>query len=125
MGQLTPGSSVSKARSRTPDCKTWTRFILRLIFTDNDFFFHDISKSNTYGCSSFRKMTVNDALYSAKSICPVPQLSWANREKFWEVMCRKDELSLKTRNADLFEYQQFLRPRMRVILLDWISEVSH
>lgn len=27
MGQLTPGSSVSKARSRTPDCQTWTRYV--------------------------------------------------------------------------------------------------
>ncbi|XP_065216852.1 G1/S-specific cyclin-E isoform X2 [Planococcus citri] len=97
MGQLTPGSSVSKIRSRTPDCPTWT---------------------------SFRKMTICNALCPDESTCPVPQLSWANREKFWEVMCRKDELSLKTRNADLFDYQQFLRPRMRVILLDWISEVA-
>lgn len=30
MGQLTPGSSVSKARSRTPDCPTWTRLVFRI-----------------------------------------------------------------------------------------------
>lgn len=31
MGQLTPGSSVGKARSRTPDCQTWTRYVSLLI----------------------------------------------------------------------------------------------
>ena len=70
-------------------------------------------------------MTICNALYASESNCPVPELSWADREEFWEAMCRKDELSLKSRNADLFDYQQYLRPRMRVILLDWISEVRY
>ncbi len=68
-------------------------------------------------------MSTGSELYALESTCPVPQLPWARREEFWEVMCRKDELSLKTRDPELFNFQQHLRPRMRVILLDWISEV--
>ncbi|XKL59878.1 hypothetical protein PGB90_000894 [Kerria lacca] len=98
MGQLTPSSSVNKFQFRNLECSTWTSF---------------------RNCS-----TGASELYASDYVCPIPQLSWTCRKQFWCGMCNRDEESAKRRNPELFLYQLYLRPRMRVILLDWISEVA-
>lgn len=53
---------------------------------------------------------------------PLPCFDWADTTEVWEHMVKKDE-SYK-RNPCLMERHPSLQPRMRSILLDWLSEVS-
>lgn len=55
---------------------------------------------------------------------PLPPLDWADLPSLWQMMCDKDEDSLKMRDPDVFAQHPNLQPRMRAVLLDWISEVS-
>ncbi|XP_053661990.1 G1/S-specific cyclin-E [Anopheles marshallii] len=55
--------------------------------------------------------------------CPLPNLTWANRQQMWDLMCRKDELAWIAREPTMFDSHPGLQPRMRAILLDWLNEV--
>jgi len=54
---------------------------------------------------------------------PLPPLSFADLPTLWQLMCDKDEDSLKLRDPDVFAQHPNLQPRMRAVLLDWIIEV--
>ncbi|XP_052894395.1 G1/S-specific cyclin-E [Anopheles moucheti] len=55
--------------------------------------------------------------------CPLPNLTWANKQQMWDLMCRKDELAWIAREPTMFDGHPGLQPRMRAILLDWLNEV--
>lgn len=55
---------------------------------------------------------------------PLPALTWADVPDLWDLMCFKDEESLKYRDPDMFNNHPNLQPRMRAVLLDWIAEVT-
>lgn len=55
--------------------------------------------------------------------CPLPILTWADRESVWTSMVRKDERASLCRDINMFDSHPGLQPRMRAILLDWIIEV--
>jgi len=52
---------------------------------------------------------------------PLPRLGWADRDQVWALMCRKDRLY--PRNPHYLHQHKSLQPRMRAILLDWLTEV--
>ncbi|XP_044740994.1 G1/S-specific cyclin-E [Chrysoperla carnea] len=54
---------------------------------------------------------------------PLPVLPWADSTEMWKVMMKEDEDSAKQRVQNVFENNPALIPRMRAILLDWLSEV--
>ncbi|XP_054278740.1 G1/S-specific cyclin-E1-like isoform X3 [Macrosteles quadrilineatus] len=54
---------------------------------------------------------------------PLPPMSWADLPTLWQLMCDKDEESLKLRDSELFAQHPSLQFRMRSVLLDWIMEV--
>lgn len=56
-------------------------------------------------------------------VCPLPNLTWADREKVWTSMVRKDEQASTERDVNMFDSHPGLQPRMRAILLDWLIEV--
>ncbi|XP_052865976.1 G1/S-specific cyclin-E [Anopheles cruzii] len=60
---------------------------------------------------------------SYKRSCPMPRLSWADSTAVWKLMCRKDDLSWLDREPNMFDKHPSMVPRMRSILLDWLSEV--
>lgn len=60
---------------------------------------------------------------SEQRICPLPILTWADREAVWTSMVRKDEKASLSRDVNMFESHPHLQPRMRAILLDWLIEV--
>ena len=60
---------------------------------------------------------------SEQRACPLPILTWADREKVWTSMVRKDEKASLSRDVNMFNNHPGLQPRMRAILLDWIIEV--
>jgi cyclin E len=60
---------------------------------------------------------------SEQRACPLPILTWADRESVWTSMVRKDEKASLNRDVAMFDNHPNLQPRMRAILLDWIIEV--
>lgn len=56
-------------------------------------------------------------------VCPLPNLTWADRECVWTSMVRKDEKASLYRDVNMFDNHPGLQPRMRAILLDWLIEV--
>lgn len=56
-------------------------------------------------------------------VCPLPNLTWADRESVWTSMVRKDEKASLYRDVNMFDNHPGLQPRMRAILLDWLIEV--
>lgn len=60
---------------------------------------------------------------SEQRACPLPILTWADRESVWTSMVRKDEKASLNRDVNMFDNHPNLQPRMRAILLDWIIEV--
>uniref|UniRef100_A0A0B7A0P4 Uncharacterized protein n=1 Tax=Arion vulgaris TaxID=1028688 RepID=A0A0B7A0P4_9EUPU len=52
---------------------------------------------------------------------PLPHFNWANSDEVWQNMIKK-ELTFQ-RDPGLFHNHPELQPRMRSILLDWLSEV--
>lgn len=60
---------------------------------------------------------------SEQRACPLPILTWADRESVWTSMVRKDEKASLNRDVNMFDSHPNLQPRMRAILLDWIIEV--
>ncbi|KAG5675623.1 hypothetical protein PVAND_005512 [Polypedilum vanderplanki] len=60
---------------------------------------------------------------SEQRLCPLPLLTWADREAVWTSMVRKDEKASLSRDVNMFDNHPSLQPRMRAILLDWLIEV--
>uniref|UniRef100_A0A1B6LE10 Uncharacterized protein n=1 Tax=Graphocephala atropunctata TaxID=36148 RepID=A0A1B6LE10_9HEMI len=54
---------------------------------------------------------------------PLPPMAWANLQVLWRSLCDKDEHSVETRDPEMFAHHPSLQPRMRAVLLDWLSEV--
>lgn len=54
-------------------------------------------------------------------ISPLPDFSWANAKEVWDLMVHKE--SVYQRNALMLHRHAALQPRMRSILVDWLSEV--
>lgn len=57
-----------------------------------------------------------------KSVMPLPELDWADPKEVWAIMLQKDRKYC--RNPLYFRRHSFLQPRMRAILLDWLTEVG-
>lgn len=60
---------------------------------------------------------------SEQRVCPLPILTWADRESVWTSMVNKDEKASLSRDVNMFDHHAGLQPRMRAILLDWLIEV--
>lgn len=52
---------------------------------------------------------------------PLPALCWASKDDVWNNLLKKDELY--SHDTHVMERHPTLRPKMRVILLDWMMEV--
>ncbi|KAJ7376642.1 G1/S-specific cyclin-E1 [Desmophyllum pertusum] len=52
---------------------------------------------------------------------PLPELDWADPKEVWAIMLQKDRKYC--RDPLYFRRHSFLQPRMRAILLDWLTEV--
>lgn len=57
-----------------------------------------------------------------KSAMPLPELDWADPNEVWAIMLQKDRNY--SRDPLYFRRHSFLQPRMRAILLDWLTEVG-
>ena len=57
-----------------------------------------------------------------KSAMPLPELDWADPNEVWAIMLQKDRKYC--RDPLYFRRHSFLQPRMRAILLDWLTEVG-
>ena len=57
-----------------------------------------------------------------KNVMPLPELDWADPKEVWSIMLQKDRKY--NRDPLYFRKHSFLQPRMRAILLDWLTEVS-
>ncbi|XP_020623984.1 G1/S-specific cyclin-E-like [Orbicella faveolata] len=57
-----------------------------------------------------------------KSVMPLPELDWADPNEVWAIMLQKDRKYY--RDPLYFRRHSFLQPRMRSILLDWLTEVG-
>lgn len=55
--------------------------------------------------------------------CPLPQLSWADPNGVWKVLCRRDGRNLLDRHPNMLDKHPGILPKMRAILLDWLIEV--
>ncbi|XP_042903588.1 G1/S-specific cyclin-E1 [Parasteatoda tepidariorum] len=58
---------------------------------------------------------------ACKRSSPLPELDWAEQKEMWHSMVLKD--SIYTRNNKVLKRHPDLEPRMRSILIDWLSEV--
>lgn len=56
-----------------------------------------------------------------KNVMPLPELDWADPKEVWSIMLQKDRKYY--RDPLYFRRHSFLQPRMRAILLDWLTEV--
>ncbi|XP_050540257.1 G1/S-specific cyclin-E1 [Daktulosphaira vitifoliae] len=75
--------------------------------------------------SRFRDMAINHKpIPLNERPCPLPEIPWGKRAAYWQMLCDRDAATLTYRNPDFPEYQEFIMPRMRAILLDWLIEVS-
>lgn len=57
-----------------------------------------------------------------KNVIPLPELDWADPKEVWSIMLQKDRQYC--RDPLYFRRHSVLQPRMRAILLDWLTEVS-
>lgn len=57
-----------------------------------------------------------------KNVMPLPELDWADPKEVWSIMLQKDRQYC--RDPLYFRRHSVLQPRMRAILLDWLTEVS-
>ncbi|GFR87383.1 G1/S-specific cyclin-E-like [Elysia marginata] len=58
---------------------------------------------------------------SSAVVCPLPFFNWAESNDVWEKMLKKEQTF--QRDPGMFKNHPELQPRMRSILLDWLSEV--
>ncbi|RMX54148.1 hypothetical protein pdam_00017392 [Pocillopora damicornis] len=56
-----------------------------------------------------------------KSVMPLPELDWADPKEVWAKMLEKERKY--SRDPLYFRKHSFIQPRMRAILLDWLTEV--
>lgn len=56
-----------------------------------------------------------------KNVMPLPEFDWADPKEVWSIMLQKDRKYC--RDPLYFRKQVHLQPRMRAILLDWLTEV--
>uniref|UniRef100_A0A1B6J588 Uncharacterized protein n=1 Tax=Homalodisca liturata TaxID=320908 RepID=A0A1B6J588_9HEMI len=75
-----------------------------------------VPSTSSYQCEAMN-LSAEDRLN------PLPQMDWADLSALWQTLCEKDEHSVETRNPDMFDHHPSLQPRMRAVLLDWLSEV--
>ena len=75
----------------------------------------DGTKSATFTFTNFFVPVV-------KSVIPLPELDWADPKEVWSIMLQKDRKYC--RDPLYFRRHSFLQPRMRAILLDWLTEVG-
>ena len=55
-------------------------------------------------------------------LCPLPELTWANREDVWASMIKRER---KHRiDVTILDKHKEITPRMRSVLIDWLIEVS-
>lgn len=64
----------------------------------------------------------NYFMSAVKSVMPLPELDWADPNEVWAIMLQKDRKYY--RDPLYFRRHSFLQPRMRAILLDWLTEVG-
>ena len=57
-----------------------------------------------------------------KSVTPLPELDWADPKEVWSIMLQKDRKYY--RDPLYFRKHSFIQPKMRAILLDWLTEVG-
>lgn len=74
----------------------------------------------------FSKFRGLDSILDSKSItvsrkCPLPDLTWAEKKDMWHSMVLKD--MIYPRDHNVLQSHPDLEPRMRGILLDWLTEV--
>ena len=53
---------------------------------------------------------------------PLPELDWADPKEVWAKMLEKERKY--SRDPLYFRKHSFIQPRMRAILLDWLTEVN-
>ncbi|KAG8198483.1 hypothetical protein JTE90_017349 [Oedothorax gibbosus] len=58
---------------------------------------------------------------ACRRACPLPELDWAEQKELWHSMVVKDVLY--SRDCRVLQRHPDLEPRMRAILLDWLTEV--
>jgi G1/S-specific cyclin-E1 len=96
------------------------------ITTKNEKTPHSLRKRTS---NFFYKTSIGDKLpcyftpTSEQRVCPLPVLTWADRESVWTNMVRKDAEASNHRDENMFDKHPGLQPRMRAILLDWLIEV--
>ncbi|GIY77640.1 hypothetical protein CDAR_63251 [Caerostris darwini] len=59
--------------------------------------------------------------YTCRRLNPLPELDWAEQQDLWHSMVVKD--MVYTRDPKMLQKHPDLEPRMRAILLDWLTEV--
>lgn len=74
--------------------------------------------------SNFRSFISEPASNRERGQTPLPELSWADRQKIWDLMIKKESGMYKRNDAKtILDRHSALQPRMRAILLDWLIEV--
>ena len=55
---------------------------------------------------------------------PLPELNWVDKQEMWELMEKKETRMYKRQNPnEILSRHPAIEPRMRAILIDWLSEV--
>lgn len=74
----------------------------------------DFGKSSSFTFSNYFIPVV-------KSVMPLPELDWADPKEVWAIMLEKERKY--SRDPLYFRKHKFIQPRMRAILLEWLTEV--
>ena len=73
---------------------------------------------------SFRSFISEPTNIGERGETPLPELSWADRQKIWDLMVKKESGMYKRKDAKtILNRHAALQPRMRAILFDWLIEV--
>ncbi|XP_054710401.1 G1/S-specific cyclin-E1-like [Uloborus diversus] len=84
----------------------------------------DTEEHKPHAFSEFRGLTTTTMKtfsYTCRRACPLPNLDWAEEKELWHSMVLKD--TLYRRDSEVLQRHPELEPRMRAILLDWLTEV--
>ncbi|GFS42146.1 hypothetical protein NPIL_141801 [Nephila pilipes] len=81
-------------------------------------------KLYTSSLNTFRGVAnmLGSQTFTCKRLSPLPELDWAEQKELWQSMVLKD--MVYTRDSRMLHRHPDLEPRMRAILLDWLTEVS-
>lgn len=67
---------------------------------------------------------VNETPLLRRSCAPIPDLSWADKQQMWDLMCKKESGMYRRPSGDeLLLRHHSIQARMRSILFDWMIEV--